>query len=344
MNDANGKTVVFHAGTYKTGTTFLQKTFIENSSALRASGLDYIEFAPRTNLGRYTNADFILDEDFDKSYVIDKIKRSPEDKILISEEDLVERVDVITNDAFRDFKKVVIIYIRPPVEFIASWAGEFARPYNYYVTRPKGRAETIGMMAVKDSLPILARKYATVLTGFFDALAEFPDIELIIRPYDRTKFINGNILEDFFGSIGIDTNNLRSLIDESKKLRINEAIDRRFYDVSTETARLLTLCGAAPLYSDEIVRLIYRHTRSGDPRRISDTLTDAQIFDIYGELSPVYERLSTPPFCFEGFAQMLPSICGTERPAYEPLDEMELKGFISQLIAQYILKAKEQQI
>lgn len=343
MDAANGKTLIFHAGTYKTGSTFLQKMFFESREALLAGGLDYIDFAPRKNLKRYTNADFILDEGFDKSYVIDKIEKSPSGKVLISEEDLVERADVITHEAFRGFKKVVVIYIRPPVEFIASWAGEFARPYNYYVTRPKGRAETIGMMAIKDSLPILARKYAAVLTRFFDALARFPDIDVVIRPYDRAKFINGNILDDFFGSIRVDTTHLRGLIDEVKEVKINRTIERKFYDISTETARILSLCGLAAVYSDDIVHLVFQHMKSGDSRHIVDTLSDGEIFDIYEELGPVYEWLSSPPWRFEGFTQMLPSICGTERAAYEPLDETEFKGIIRQLAVQHILKTNEQQ-
>src|SRR5690348_12441362 len=96
------KTVFFHVGTIKTGSTFIQRFFYDNKKKIKAIGVDYPFFSPpRLDLPRYANADFFLKKGFDTGYVSDMIENSPCDKILISEEGLIGRADIINSEAFQ---------------------------------------------------------------------------------------------------------------------------------------------------------------------------------------------------------------------------------------------------
>jgi hypothetical protein len=124
------KTICFHIGTVKTGSTYLQKTLWENKAALQEAGLCYLEVTPpRFHLPRYANADF-LDDPSLHSTARKLIEEADCARILISEEGLFGRPQTMMLPVFDGFQKEVIIYVRRPAELIASWAAEHASPYN----------------------------------------------------------------------------------------------------------------------------------------------------------------------------------------------------------------------
>ena len=84
--------LVLHAGTVKTGTTYLQKTFYENRAVLERHGVSYpFVFPPDLHLPRYTNAHFLYNRARDAE-ARKAILSAPGRIVLISEEGIFGNV------------------------------------------------------------------------------------------------------------------------------------------------------------------------------------------------------------------------------------------------------------
>jgi hypothetical protein len=322
------KKVFFHAGTMKTGSTFIQKFFHDNREAIGFVGLDYPFFSPpRLELPRYANADFLLKEGFDTRYVAERIEASPCNRILISEEGLIGRADVIKSSAFDRFEKTAILYVRLPVDLVASWAGENALPYNF---KQMEHASGRGVVPVAEGLVVYCNAYRNLLGKFLDDFAEADDVRLIIREYDFGKFFNGNIIEDIF-SLTLPDETLaaaRAIYDDYDAKSFNEGKSRKYCDVSALCATVVQSHKVDAAFNQIFVDRIYAGCRSGDEREVIDTLSDAEIETILETLRPVYERLHRLGYGRdrENFATALaPRIYRGERKPYAPVDETEVR-------------------
>lgn len=92
MFRTKAKTIFFHVGSIKTGSTGLQKFCYGNRQALIEKDLDFIQFEPaRLDLPRWANADYLLKSSVDSAELPKKLARSPASRILISDEALMPR-------------------------------------------------------------------------------------------------------------------------------------------------------------------------------------------------------------------------------------------------------------
>ena len=328
--DSIKKKVFFHVGTVKTGSTYIQKFLFDNKLLLQEMDVDYLILSPlRLDLPRYANADFILEKGFDKNVVIRAIELSPCKNILISEEGLLARSDVLTHSAFDDFEKTAIMYVRPPVELIASWAGEMSLPYNFWI----GSHPSInGIIPVYKAIPRLQWEYHATVENFLDALDLRPDVRLSVRPYVREEFVNGNIIDDFFSVLGVDIpNSMREAIEKSRATFVNEGRTRKYCDISVLCAQELERYRALAQFGSNLVDYVYDACVSGDDRKILDTLSDAEMQEIYVRLKPTYDRLRSKDDVFEG-AAVLPPGFGHNRAPYQPVNECELRTHVADFL------------
>jgi len=341
LNDPQ-KHIIFHAGTIKTASTYIQKFLTERRAQLLSLDIDYISFSPsRLDPNRYTNADLIIDNNFDVQHVKDVIRASSCRHIIISEEGLMGRRESISSEAFATYRRTAIIYVRPPVELVAAWAAENSRPYNFdYIRIAHGTAgQGQGVLAVSEVNPTSmgARSgigyccftYARLIDGFLNAVEADDGLELVIRSYDRQQFMNGNILVDFFDAVGLADkldDGLFSIIQNYSANPVNESWSRKYCDISAKTARLAQKFALEEVYGRAMVKFVHDRCASGDDRKVIETLSDAEMETIVGSLQTAYKRLSSKGY--KGavdFESMLPAIHGNGRRSYQPVDDDEVK-------------------
>jgi hypothetical protein len=341
VND-DEKQIIFHVGTIKTASTHIQKFLFENKAQLSSLDVDYILLTPpRLDLPRYANADLIIDNDFDVQHVKNLIRASPCRHIIISEEGLMGRPESIKSEAFAAYSRTAIMYVRPPVDLVASWATENSRPYNFqYIQIAEGApAEEEGVLAVAEvnstsmgpcsGIGYLCFTYGQLIDGFLSTVEADEKLKFVIRPYGQDQFMHGNILVDFFNAIGLGSklnDGLLEIIENYDVAQTNESWSRKYCDVSAKTARLVEKYNLEEIYGEPLVEFVFERCASGDDRKVIETLSDVEMETIFGSLQPFYQRL-----CANGYGEavdlqsMLPIIHGDGRRAYQPVDDQEIK-------------------
>ena len=327
------KHIIFHVGTIKTASTYIQKFLFDNKEQLSSLDVDYILLSPpRLDLPRYANADLILDNDFDVQHVKNLIRASPCRHIIISEEGLMGRPKSIKNEAFAAYSRTAIMYVRPPVDLVASWAAENSLPYNF---RQTVGASGRGVVAVTEGIQLYCNIYGRMINSFLDKIEPDEKLKFVIRPYERDQFINGNIIEDFFHTVGLrnELDGLRQVIKNYDLRTANEGRSRKYCDVSAKTAHLVEICALEEIYSQALVNFVSERCASGDDRKVIETLSDAEMETIVGSLEPYYQRL-----CLKGYKDkvdlqsLLPDIYGNGRRAYQPVDDEEIKRAVIEFL------------
>lgn len=348
------KHIIFHVGTIKTGTTYIQKFLFDNKRQLSSLGVDYILFSPlRLDLPRYANADYIIDNDFNAHRVKKLIGASPCRHIIISEEGLMGRPDCIMNEAFAAYKRTAIMYVRPPVELVASWAAENSLPWNF-VRDLRKFSDGLGVVDVAEGLKYCCNIYGLMINSFLNKIEADAKLNLVVRPYEAGQLMNGSIIVDLFHAIGLGDNldgllqivenyDARTAPGEFKlpaawESAINESRSRKYCDVSAKTARLVQRCALEEIYGEEVysealVDFVVERCTSGDDRKVIETLSDVDMEAIVGTLEPYYQKL-----CLTGYKDkvdlqsLLPDIYGNGREAYRPVDDAEIKSAVIEFL------------
>lgn len=336
------KRIIFHVGTIKTASSYIQQFLFDNKERLSALDVDYILFSPpRVDLPRYANADLIIGNDFDVQHVTNLISASPCRHIIISEEGLMGRPESMKSQAFAAYRRTAIMYVRPPVDLVAAWAAENSRPYNFrYIAVPEeASSEGEGVLAVTEGNPTsmgtcssigyCCLTYGQMIDGFLNAIEADEKLEFVIRPYEHDQFVSGNILVDFFDAIGLGNKleaGLLQIIEDYDVKRANESWSRKYCDVSAKTARLVEKFALEEIYGEALVDFVFERCASGDDRKVIETLSDAEMETIFGSLEPYYRRLRLKGYQREVDLQaMLPDIHGKGRRPYQPVDDEEIK-------------------
>ncbi|CPR05811.1 hypothetical protein BN971_00650 [Mycobacterium bohemicum DSM 44277] len=353
MDDVE-KHIIFHVGTIKTGSTYVQKFLFDNKKSLTALGVDYILFSPlRLDLPRYANADFIIDNDFNVHRVRNLIEASPCRHIIISEEGLMGRPASIKNEVFAAYSRTAIMYVRPPVELVASWAAENSLPWNFIRDLQK-YSDGFGVVDVSEGVKYCCNIYGLMINSFLDTIEADAELNLVVRPYERDQLADGNIIVDFFHTMGLGDRlgdllqvvrnyDVRTAPGEHALPRawestINESRSRKYCDVSAKTARLVQRCALEAIYGEEVysealVDFVVERCASGDDRKVIETLSDADMDTIVRCLEPYYQRL-----CSKGYKDkvdlqsLLPDIYGNGRRAYQPVDDEEVKRAVIEFL------------
>jgi hypothetical protein len=317
------KTIYFHIGTVKTGSTYLQKLMWENREIFQEFGLCYLRVTPPAlQLPRYANGDFLHDASL-HTRARTLIEDSKCDNILISDEGISGYPDLVNLPMFDGFNKRIIIYLRQPAQLIAAWAAESAEPYNAFIHHNLGQQ---GPMYFEAGLTFFERSYAEMLRRCFTVFEALGQGNVLIRPYQKEMLQDGDLLTDFLSIFEIDSNKLTQRLHTDIRVNINQTKSRHFIDISYLVWKRLREAGRLDKYSFELVTEIAAKCKSGDHRHPIETMSDATISRLCKNLEFVETEVSklqiaNGPF----FLNRLPEIYGREREPYIPIDAGELE-------------------
>ena len=326
------RTVFFHIGSVKTGTTGLHKFCYENRDALLEQDVNYVQFQPpQLHLPRWANADYLMNQDFDPGVVVEAINASPQSKILISDEALMGRPQIWQHPVFRDMRRVVILYLRNSVELVASWASENSLPYNFrQVEHSTGR----GVVSVDEGIGFCSMKYRGLLLQFLNAVQSDSDLGVVIRPFPP-QLPDETLVENFFKILEVSETGIRDLVAMSGKdgANANVGSSRKYCDAAYLLSRLAYQYDIPHLYTKELVDTVYAQLQSGDSRKVIDTLSMPEKTFILNHLatttSTLIEELQAPPMINE-----MPTVNRAAGNLYSSISS----GEITQLFLEYFVR------
>ena len=187
------KNIILHAGVHKTGSSYLQKTLSENSSAIQAYSIYYPEYITKngaTHAGNHSLAVLGYKREVNLETYLARFLNihSRCETLLISAEEL-SRENTSSNflDGIRsaapnaNFRAV--IYLRRPDHLIESVYSESVK-------------RTLHGDVSKASYQLDFRK---TLEPFIEA---FGRSNIVVRPYNREKWLNNSLGADFCRAIG----------------------------------------------------------------------------------------------------------------------------------------------
>lgn len=320
------KTIYFHVGTVKTGSTLIQKMLWENKELLKDFDASYFDLvSPKLSYPRYANAEFLLDpsEKVSDDRIIEYLDGLDVSNTVISEEGLWANIELISNPIFDKYNKVVVLYVRKPADVIAAWASENAEPYN---AKQKIHASGMGVVPIDLGIAEFTSRYSKIFKDFFKKIENIKIDELIVRPYDRSRFYNNDIFCDFLEVINVDP----TLFFQKKDINVvkvaNTSRSRKFCDISCSVFEAMRELGFESDYSLDVVNFVYTNSRYGDDRPIIDTLDDEIIKSVVDELEFIETEISNNYLGGESlFENRYPPIYDVERFPYQPLDKDELE-------------------
>lgn len=205
------KKLYIHIGTPKTGTSSLQHFFLLNRNILEKKGLFYPIWSKHLAWGGKDSTDGNFGwiersnlEDWQKREEISKLFQDHNDILLSTENiwlEVVDKKSFISNIKMiaDDIEVKVIIYLRKQVDYFESQYREYVR---LILTRGSFvdicGTDNLEMENVKKSL-----NYYSVLEEMADVIGRK---NILVRPYEKGQFKNGNIIEDFLELIGLSLN------------------------------------------------------------------------------------------------------------------------------------------
>ena len=308
-----------HIGPVKTGTTYIQKSIFKNAALLDRFGISYPHFMMQAEHSRFANSQFLWD-----SSLVAAMKEAVRGKaFLVSEEAIFFQPWLLRNPVFDNLKSKVILYVRRPAELIASWAAECAQPYNAVL---KSLPDIDGLVQIDKGIELLARHYEEGIQRFIAyAAGARAELDLVIRPFTSMQMQGGDLLADFLTCLGIDAAAFLSDPDYVEVGLTNEGATRKFCDVSYLTWLALGCPRHVEDFHVSMVESVANQCKSGDPRRVIETISDETIERITARFR-FFEQFLSETF-LEGrsiFTDRYPSIFGKPRPPYIPVEENEI--------------------
>jgi len=277
--------VILHVGMGKTGTTTIQATFHRNRTRLAECGVFYpqtpgkrrhvrLALAMQPDVDRPRNSGdwrrqqvstpAELRPAFEKS-LISELRANPSPRVLFSEESLFRSEP----DSLRNLRHLldrvassvrVVCYLRRQDDHVCS----------RYQQRVKFAGETSTLAARVTQLDLShVYDYHAWLVAWRDVIR--PD-ELVLRTFERDRFLHGSLLEDFLEAAGLDVA-LAELVEVPRK---NESLDAE----SVEFLRIVNIFdrerGATPDFATRsaIVRRLVRASIPGPTLTLADDVLD----------------------------------------------------------------------
>lgn len=223
---SNKKTVYFHIGTHKTGTTALQQFFVDNKKLLAGKGICYENYN-KVSL----NHRFLINRENWGKVSFDENKN-----YIISSEDFYHTVFKISSEiksVLSCFNINFIIYIKRQDLMKQS-------VYNQIV-KMDGYCSDIHS----------DNHYNYDYYSFLKRLEkEFPNASVTVRPYEKSQFLGGSIFSDFLRILNIEHTN--DFVTSAKV--VNPSLNRD----SLELARFINKLELTSDFRKSINRLIVR--------------------------------------------------------------------------------------
>ena len=327
-------TVYFHIGSIKTGSTGVQKFCYEHRDALLAAGVDYIQFhPPKLHLPRWANADFLLQDGFDAAFVAARMAQSPAPSILISEEGLMGRPHIWQHPVFAGMRRVIVLYLRNSVDLVASWAAENSLPYNFSQME---HASGQGVVSVDEGLGIWSDQYRGMLFTLCHAFASDPGLEVLLRPFPPRDPQGEALLPGFLRTLGITDPATLALADQAGDEIVNQGQSRKYCDAAFLLSELVKQHGLSPIYDTHFVLNIAARLRSGDDRKVIQTLNRLEMIFVQQRLLPPVRQLQSMFGGAEGL-DALPPDFHLDRAPYSRIDLRELQDlFFEDVLRQHL--------
>ncbi len=191
-------TLYLHIGTYKTGTTSIQKYCTAQKDKLLNAGLRYITAGPKLAAANALAQAILSDNAPRLTRILNYIESQsgPGDRLLSAEQFGLLHPARLRDAAgpvlLRPGEEIVILcYLRRQDEFLEAmylqrfYAGRISMSFAEYI-----RTGAEGMNA--NYKPLLDLWQAT-----------FPEAEIRVRPYQRAQLRDGDVVADFFELIGL---------------------------------------------------------------------------------------------------------------------------------------------
>lgn len=202
--------IYIHIGTPKTGTTTLQEFFKLNKEALANSGILYPEWGYSNRWGNFENTEgnfgwIVQSNDLEIKERISSVLNGSYRGILLSTEDIWGEVKDKAS-FLRNIQSIgeaveikVIVYLRKQIDYIESQYREcirvatFREPIESIVDFSNEQVQFL-----RDNC-----EYWSILEKMAEEIGEE---NIIVRPYERGQFKNGNIIDDFLSILGLEYN------------------------------------------------------------------------------------------------------------------------------------------
>lgn len=174
------KTVYFHIGTHKTGTTALQKFFVDNKNIIKQKGFIY---------------DFYNDSEMNQGYLINpekwqSIHLDDSKNYIMSGEDFysnILKICSVVKEKLKYFNIHFIIYFKRQDLMKQSVYNQIVKMHGF-------------------TKEVSADNHYNL--NYYDFLkkleSEFPESELTVRVYEKEQFIGGSIFSDFLKILNLD--------------------------------------------------------------------------------------------------------------------------------------------
>ena len=229
------KSVLFlHIGTPKTGTSAIQLFLVTNREALEKKGWTYPDFgfvypdASETRNALWLAREMDPSDDENRKKAMPQLLSAAEQfpHMILSEESLWTQGGYCSEGrehfwrTFASFLKEndidlkIIVYLRRQDQYL----------YSYWAQKVKKRDETrlFRQFAEEFGLAHTKLDYCAQL----DLIADGVGAEnLIVRPYDRSRFENGSIVYDFLGVVGLTPDDSFVFPEESNRLDIYASME-----------------------------------------------------------------------------------------------------------------------
>ena len=210
------KTLFLHIGLHKTGTTALQKTFLDNRKSLREHGIDYFCRKPNGELGDIhgyfsyhklskCKGAFLLHPDPFKHF----LGQCPSDIVVVSSEQFSwisdKEVLLSLKELLKDFNLKVILYLRRQDRQFISHYQEGSKYEGGLLKPVKSYWQLGSTMALPGINPEdIQRSYLDYHYKFKLWASVFGKEALIPRIYEESKLVDGNIVADFLSLVKCD--------------------------------------------------------------------------------------------------------------------------------------------
>ncbi len=317
----NNKTIYLHIGLPKTGTSSIQSFLFHNREELATSGLFYpiIEANTKEQNTSCANIRQILYKDMDKNKGIDPVFHGKNtlsmdlykerfdkyflnqiqghDTILFSEEimsGLPSSHYFVSMLKDYGYEVKVIAYVRPAAEWVAArWSEEVlngvAYPLEKYV----------------EVIPCLEEVKRLIFFSSF-----IGEENVIVKPYESCQWKNSSLIADFLDIFSINL---------SSEHKIVEPLHKTAGRNTTEIMRLMGHLGGLSISKQNKLLNLMKNQITED-RKIVETLSDNEIFEITNKVNLYYNRLAEmkDKKCF--FVNEYPSCYESDREDYEMIN------------------------
>ncbi|SKA91334.1 hypothetical protein SAMN02745704_02319 [Paucidesulfovibrio gracilis DSM 16080] len=222
------KTLYLHIGTPKTGSSAIQTFLEQNREVLRSKGIDYpggpakkTQFSAQSGNGR----DLCLAKPDSKEYkhALRQIQASEFDTVLVSSEFFIAQSDermARLHKALSDFDIHIIAYLRRQDLYLQSYLQQGVKLHGL---RSLDAWESDDPM-FNGFMQLLGENAAQALLQF---VRGYEKDKVIIRPYEKGQFTDGNIFSDFLTILGIPLTGEFQLPQRA----INPGFDRDFLEL-----------------------------------------------------------------------------------------------------------------